>query len=59
MYKCGYLTLKNKKIKISECLLPFGVLRVVVLFYVLVLNGLFCYGALKLDISTLFTTFFL
>jgi len=30
-----------------------------VLFYVLVFYGLFCNGALKLDLSTLFTTLFL
>ena len=29
-----------------------------VLFYVFVLYGLFCHGAFKLDLSTLFTTFF-
>ena len=55
---------KNKKIKIrktqkyslSKCLLRHDVVRV--LCRSLFVYGPFCHGALKHDISTLFTTFF-
>jgi len=47
----------NTKNSLSECLLRLGILRVLVLFCILVLYGPFCHGVLKLDISTLFTTF--
>jgi len=43
----------------SKWLLRHGVVHVFVSFCVLVLYGPFCHGALKLDISTLFTTFFI
>jgi len=43
----------------SECLLRIGVLHVFVLFCVCLYEQAICHGALKLDISTLFTTFFL
>ena len=43
----------------SKCMLRLGVPRVFILFCVLALYGPFCHGALKLDISTLFATFFL
>ena len=42
----------------SKCLLRLDVVRVFVSSLVLVLYGPFCHGALKHDISTLFTTFF-
>ena len=42
-----------------KCLLRLGVLRVFVLSVCWFLYVPFCHGALKFDISTLFTTFFL
>ena len=51
---------KNTKNSLfPECLLRHGVLRGFVCSVRWFLYGPFCHGALKLDISTLFTTFFL
>jgi len=47
---------ETQKIVFSKCL---GVLRVFVLFCVFFVYGPFCHVALKLDMSTLFTTIFL
>jgi len=41
-----------------KCLLRHGVVRVFVSLCLLVLYGPFCHGALKLDISSLFTNSF-
>jgi len=47
------------KYSFSKCLLRHDVVRVFVSLCVLVFVRAFCHGALKLDISTLFTTFFI
>jgi len=49
---------KHKKYMFSKCLLRHDVVRVFVSSLVLFLYGPFFHGALKHDISTLFTTFF-
>jgi len=49
---------KTQKYSLSKCLLRHDVVRVFVSFLVLVFVRAFCHGALKHDISTLFTTFF-
>ena len=58
-YSYNYSIQKNKNKNVfSKCLLRHGVLCVFVSFCVF-LYGPFCHGALKLDISMLFITFFL
>jgi len=56
-----YIIKKSDKHKnsFSECLLRLGVLRVFALFFVFIFVRAILSWCLKLDISTLFTTFFL
>jgi len=51
---------KHKKIVFfTKCLLRHGVLRVLCRYVCKFLDGPFCHCALKVDISTLFTRFFI
>ena len=50
---------KHKEVFFSECLLRFGVHVILCCPVCLFLYGPLCHGALKLDMSTLFTTSFL
>ena len=47
----------KKVVVFSKCLLHLDVIRVLSCSVCWFLYGTFCHGALKLDISTLFTTF--